>query len=406
MLRHFQGYLFTLLLTLLPLGQSNATTIEAVGQANIYNNDIDTAREQAVNDAKQQASLQAAAYISSTQQIDDGVLEIDNLRISTLSHISNIEILDEQIYGNRLHVRIRADVKVETACPNGNSGNSFRKTVAIAAFPLETPTHASLGNLRNIESDLSGRLTSQLNKRTGVYALNAGRLLLHDNLNSATTRQLDDGTLTTVLAHTQQLDTQYIISGVIRDMSMLDPSTVSEQNWIKDTYNRLDYKSKKHIRNFAVDVFIHDGFSGVLLDQKSYQTQGRWLFSPTEQPRFATPAFNRSEYGESLTTLINNISADLGDSLRCLPFSARITQTDDNQVWINAGKSSGLSRGDKLTVLRKRTFYNPTGQSSVELINTRLSVMIEDVQPTSARGSLSGSASQQNIQPDDIVMFW
>lgn len=406
MLRHFHFYFLSLAFLLLSHSASAATTVEAIGQAIVRKNDMGKAREEAIADAKQQASLQAAAFISSTQQIENGILEIDNMRISTLSSISNVEILEETMRGNTLHVHIRADVNIEEACENGNTGNSFRKNVAVAAFPMQYPAQGNLGGLKNIESIISAQISARLNKQPNIFALNAGNLRVHQDLNTAASRQLDDGTLTTMMDNTQQLDTQYIVSGVIRDLSMLSPNIVREKNWLVDTYNRLDYKSDKHLRHFSIEFFIYDGFSGTLLEQMSYETQGMWTLEGNTKTGFATPAFLQTDYGRKVEQLLNNAAYDLSQSLRCLPFSARITRVEDSQIWINAGKSSGLRRGDRLTIYRKNMFYNPTGNSTTELINTRLSLTINDVQPTSASGSINVSASQENIQPDDIVMFW
>ena len=405
MLRHFQDYFFSIII-LLCSTYASAATIEATGQALIHNNNISQAREQAIADAKQQASLQAAAYISSTQQVDDGILEIDNMRISTMSHLSNIKIIDEVLVGKKLQVRISAEIDTKTTCANGNTGNSYRKTVAIAAFPIEHPLQANLGRLRNAESNLSTQLVSRLNTTEGISALNAGNLLLHTQLGTATSRQLDNGSLTTMLSYTQQLDSQFIISGVIRDLSMESPHTLKEKNWLIDTYNQLDYRSKKHLRNFSVDVFIHDAFSGTLLEQQNYSIQGRWNHSETAKIGFATPAFFNGDYGKNIKTLLDEISSDLSHSLRCLPYSARITRTEENNLWINAGKDSGLSRGDKLSVYRKTMFYNQNSQPSTELINTRLTMIVDEIQPTVVKGHIDSLTTQHNIQPDDIVMFW
>jgi hypothetical protein len=406
MLRHFQYYLFCLAVLLCTFQASATTTVEAIGQALIYNNDLGKAREQAVADAKQQASLQAAAFISSTQQLEDGILEIDNMRISTMSALTNIEIIEEKLIGNKLHVRIRADIDAQTTCANGNTGNSFRKTVAIAAFPLEHQDQASLGDLRNIESGIASLLTKRLSTNDGISALNAGHLLLHTQLGTATTRQLDNGALTTMMAHTQQLDSQFIISGIIRDISMHDPAAINEKNWLIDTYNQLDFKSSKHLRHFSLELFIHDGFSGTLLEQKNYETQGRWNHKSTDKIGFATPAFFTGDYGKNVQKLLDDISVDLVQSLRCLPFSARIMRTEGNNLWINAGKESGLKRGDKLTVYRKTMFYSQTNLPTTELINTRLTMIVDEIQSTVVKGHINSLTSQHNIQQDDIVMFW
>lgn len=405
MLRHFQDYFFSIIL-LLSSTCAFATTVEATGQALIVDNNISNAREQAIADAKQQASLQAAAYISSTQQVEDGILEIDNMRISTASQLSNIEIVEEKLFGKKLHVRIRAEIDTKTTCANGNTGNSFRKSIAITAFPLEHRLQANLGSLVNIESNIATQLVSRLNTAPGISALNAGNLSLHKQLGTATSRQLDSGALTTMMAYTQQLESQFIVSGVIRDLSMNNPNTIKEKNWLVDTYNTLDYKSKKHLRNFSLDLFIHDGFSGTLLEQKSYTTQGRWNHSETDKVGFATPEFFSGDYGQHVQQLLNDISKDLSKSLRCLPFSARITRTEENNLWINAGKDSGLSRGDKLSIYRKTIFYNQSSYPTTELINTRLTMIVDEIQPTTVKGHINSLTTQHNIQPDDIVMYW
>lgn len=207
------------------------------------------------------------------------------------------------------------------------------------------------------------------------------------------------------MSNAQQLDTQYIVSGVIRDLSMNDPSVMTESNWLKDTYNKLDYKSDKHLRHFSIDLFIHDGFSGSLLEQQHYATAGKWPLDSSKRTGFATPAFNDTDYGQKINALLDEISRDLVQSLRCLPFSSRITQVDNNQVWINSGLNSGLSRGDKLTVYRKNMFLTKLGSQPLNL-STQIWLTLDDIQPTSARGRIDGSVSEHNIQPQDIVMFW
>ena len=108
------------------------------------NKDIVSAREAAIRDASQQASMQAAVYISSSQVVRDGILAIDNMQISTLGQVSDIEVVSEKIMGSTLHVRIKANVNIDEGCSNGNN-NQYKKTIALAGFPLIKPSQASLG---------------------------------------------------------------------------------------------------------------------------------------------------------------------------------------------------------------------------------------------------------------------
>lgn len=395
-----------LLLSLLWL-PVHAITMEAEGRALIFNTDIDSARQAAIKSASQQASLQASAYISSTQSINQGVLSIDNMQVSTLGMISNVEILDEKIQGRMLWLKIRAEVDFEEGCAGGVDGHGYQKSAAIAAFPLLHPQHANLGNLANIQTEFSAQLSNALNQNSNLRALNAGQLNVHPSSQTAPSRQLSAGTLTTVLDHTRQLDMQYIVSGVIRDLSMQDPSVVAtERNILVDLYNKMDYRSQRHLRTLALDLFIHDGFSGALLLNKQYSIAGRWNLSPETRTGFASAAYWQQDFGQQTRSLVNQISNDLDEALRCMPFTARITRSDNEYLWFNAGALAGIKNGDKLTVYRKSSFFTDDMRSHVQLINTRSTLTVTEVQPLFAIGRLSQDSGSYNIQPDDVVIAW
>lgn len=380
-----------------------AVVIEAEGQALIVNKDISSAREAAIRDASQQASMQAAVYVSSSQVVRDGILEIDNMQLSTLGQVSNIDILDEKVIGQSLFIRIRADVLIDEGCKNGIS-NTYAKSVALTAFPLTQASQANLGGLYNISSELPGLLTQHLNQKGAMVAFNAGNISLYSNTDRAATAQLDDGMLTSTLHTAGQLQVNYLISGVIRDMSMIDPRTHAENNFFIDLYNRLDYKSRKHLRNFEFDLFIHDGFSGHLISQKHYQTAGLWNLDRTINTGFNTASFKKQDYGQKVNLLLQEVISDLETTLQCEPFTARITRTDDRNIWIGAGKQQGIKRGDKLTIYRKSTFYTPDMKASTELSNTRQTLVIDDVQMSGASGHISGNTSSHNIRPGDLAI--
>ncbi|WP_296058821.1 flagella assembly protein FlgT [uncultured Amphritea sp.] len=395
-----------LLFSLLSLSL-HAVTMEAEGRALIFDKDIDSARQAAIKNATQQASLQASAIVSSTQSINQGVLSIDNMQVSTLGMVSHIEILDEKIQGRMLWVKVRADIDFEEGCAAGVSGHGYQKSVAVSAFPLLYPQQASLGSLSNIQTELSNILSNRINQTSNLRALNAGMLNVLETAATAPTRQLSAGALTTVLDYTRQLDVQYIVSGVIRDMTMYDSSVIDpNRNILTDLYNRLDYRSKRHLRTLVLDLYIHDGFSGALLFSKQYATAGRWNLEPEARPGFASAEFWRQDYGKQTRELLNQIAADLNDELRCMPFSARITKSEDNLLWFNAGALAGIKAGDKLTIYRKSNFFTDDMRSHVQLTNTRKTLTVTEVQPMFAIGRLAEDGTIFNIQPDDVVISW
>lgn len=384
---------------------STAITVEAQGQSMIFDGDLDSARRNAIRNASQQAALQASVFVSSTQKVTDGVLSIDNMQIKTLGQVNDIEIIDEVIRNQTLHVRIRANVEYEADCKNGPRSQGYMKSLAITAFPLLTPTQAILGSLENIQSGFSTQLTNNINENTSLTARNAGLLTMHPELMTAPSRQLSAGAISTVLQEIQQLDVQYVVSGVIRDMTMHDPDTIAlKRNILVDFYNRQDYRSKRHLRNLVVDVFIHDGFSGALLFNKQYVMAGRWNLAPEAKIGFASAAYWKQDYGIQTRLLISQITDDIQAELRCKPFAASITQTDGNFIWFNAGSQAGINVGDRLSVYRKSSFYTNGISENVQLTNTQSSITVTDVQPFFSVGRLTQEGSTYNIQPDDVVI--
>lgn len=384
---------------------ASAVSVVAEGRALILDNDLSSAEEAAIQDAAQQASMQAAVYVSSNQQIRDGILEIDNMRVSTLGRVSDIQVLDKKVVGRQYIVRIRAEVNSDTGCENGNT-NSYRKSVAIAAFPMEHPGQANRGDLSDIEYGLGRKLFQRMQGIDYLQPINASNLNLHPDLRTAASRQLDNGALTTVVANSRNLNVQYVLSGVIRDMSMVDQRAATEENYFIDLYNRLDYKSRKHLRKLSFDLFLHDGYTGALLWQKRYNTAGLWQYEREYRTGFNSAAFSESDYGQKIEMLMGELNTEIAEQLRCQPFSARITRTDDRLIWITAGQLDGLSKGDKLTVYRRSTAYTDGLMTQDQLTNTMATAIIEHVQPTFATARLSKDSGILNIREGDVVKAW
>jgi hypothetical protein len=381
-----------------------AIPVEAEGRAAIINGDLHSARKSAIQDAAQAASMQAGAYISTTQEISDGVLSLDNMAIRSLGEVRNIEVIDEWREGQMFHVRIRADVAVDDSC-NGNPGLAdLRKSVALTLFPLQTPTEANTGALGEIQWQLPALIAQSLNGAAGIEPYNLSRHNLVTRPDSAPTHLLPEGALSNALSGSTQLKAQFIVSGVIRDMSMRMPVGPREPNILADWYNRADYASKRHLRRLVLDLFIYDGFSGELLEQRRYETAGRWTRPHEERTGFGTSVFWQQDYGQKVQALIETIRQDLRDSLSCKPFMARITRTRADEVWIDAGSLQGLKEGDRLTIYRRLTHYDEQMRAYSELIDTRVELRLERVQQDMARGRIQGDSQSHNIQRDDLVI--
>ncbi len=381
---------------------AQSAIIEAEGMAIIQDNDISSAREYAIKDASQQASMQAAVYISSNQVVKDGILAIDNMQINTLGQVSNIQVLDEKIIDNRLHVKIRAEVFIDEGCKNGVI-NKYTKSVAFTAFPVANIRQVNLGGLQNISSALPRKLSQLARNEKDLISLDASHLDLRQPSGSLP-NQLDDRALYTLETTLNGIGTNYIAAGIIQDLSMVDPRTHAENNFYIDLYNRLDYRSKKHLRNFQLSLNVYDAFTGHLVTQKQYQTTGLWNLDRTIKTGFDSAGFLKQDYGQKVTQLQQHLIKDLSNQLSCEPFTARITRTQDKRLWIAAGKHQGIKRGDKLAVYRKSTHYNHDMRPATDINSTQQTLIIDDVQMHSASGHLPLAAESFNIRPGDLVI--
>jgi hypothetical protein len=392
-------------LILLSLNQSAiALTVQATGQAIVVNGDISSARSIAITRAQQQAALQASAFVSTQQHLEQGVIIQDNLSIESLASIGRSKVISETISGNILNIVISVKINSQNKCANGESANGYRKRVAIAAFPMIDPRQAQIGRLRNIESSMASELTHRLSNQANLEALNAGNLMLQPDPSTAASAQLPQGSLTTVLQQTRQLRVQYVVSGVVRDISMLTPSVFRQKNYFIDKYNKYDYLSSKYMRAFEVDLFIHDGLTGSLITQKSFRTAGLWGNNDRQKFGFASSPFWQLDYGKQVQSELDNMADEITASLRCNSFSVEITRANENKIWLKAGRAAGIKSGDKFDVYRKSTFYDYQQNPTIELTQTSLVLTVKKVQANSAEGTVNGFAGQSNIQAGDILM--
>ncbi len=384
---------------------AQALSVEAEGRALIRNQDLESARQEALRNASQQALLQAGAHVSSSQTINQGVLSVDNLRVRSVGNLTNIKVIDERVEGGLFILVIRADVEAEESCQQG-SGSNYLRSTAVAAFPIQDQTQANLGALHNAQQAISKLISDSLSQQGDLRAMNASHLSVHNSLSTASSQQLSHGPITETLDNFKDLDVQFVISGVIRDLNMYDPSRNTEGNYFKYLYDSADYRGRQHMRNFAVEVFIHDGFTGALLFNRSYREGGIWALEDHAKTGFGTAAFLNTDYGQKVNALVRNISKDLNKQLRCEPFRARVVRTKGNSITFNAGAIVGIRPGDKLTVYRKSTFYDQQNIPHVRLENSRHTLIVSEVHPLFSEGKLSADTEQENIQQDDVLLAW
>lgn len=391
--------LFTILLAILAMPVA-ALTVEVVGQAPI-DGALSYVREQAMQDALQQASLKNSAHVSSTQLLRQGELVEDDVRVSSAGQVSNVQVLWEDQQHGIYQVAIKAEVTSAAMCPK--SQQQYLKTIAVSGFKLAKPMQANLGYLQNIEQDLPRVLANGLNNRGFVHALDAASIGIYQQPRYAPAAFNSQQHLTSSATLATELRAQYVVSGVVRDLSVL------EDNPGKPSWRQRLGISTKAPRQFVLDVMVHDGLSGALLFQRSYSAMGDWPTHTAANIGFATPKFWQTDYGQETKMILGQVLDDVNEMLRCQPFMARIIKTDENRIYIDAGASVGIRPGDKFQVYRTGTFYNLDLEPRTELTNMATEVVVKQVQPQFIVAEMQqeqGSPAHLAIQRDDMVIAW
>jgi len=380
-----------------------AKEITAVGSA-VVGSDLQLSREMAVKDALRQASLEIGGSVHSSQMLVDGLVTSDQVRVKTEGRFRHVRVLKEEIAHGVIEVKIRAEFVEGVSC-EVNAGNGYRKAVAVAGFPLQTPKEASLGRLDNIEQRLSSVLANTLNARHRLRAMDAGHVLLFSSVDRAPASQNNLQRLTTSVELSKELGAQFVVSGVIRDLAMINPDADVPRSW-DAPLDLLGLSRDKRARNFVLDVYVHDGISGALMFQNTYATQGVWEHDNHTATGFATPMFWKVDFGQQVKSLVSQVVDDLNGNLGCQPYMAKIISTQGDYIRLDTGSSIGMRPGDELTVFRTRTFYNQDNEGLTELKDTKVKATITQVQPRFAIAKLDKTPGRFAIQRDDVVVAW
>jgi hypothetical protein len=382
---------------------SLSAEVISVGSA-IMGKDLIASRDDAIRDALRQASLQVGGSIHSSQMLVDGLVTQDQTQLKTNGQFRHVRVLNEKLHNGIIEVKIRAEIIEGGQCKT-NQGNGYRKAVAVAGFALQNPKDAVLGGFYNIEQRLSGVLSKTLNARHRLHAMDSGHVLLFSSVDRAPSSQNNLQRLTNGVELAKVLGAQFVISGVIRDLAMINPDAGVDSVW-DIPLDSIGLSRDKRDRNFVLDVYVHDGISGSLMFQNTYATSGRWEYDNYKRTGFATPEFWKVDYGMQVKSLLSKVVNDLNQNLGCQPYMAKIIHTEGDYVKVDTGGSVGMRPGDELTVFRTSTFYNLDQEAMTQLKDTKVKATITQVQPKFAIAKLNKTPSRYAIQREDVIVAW
>ena len=376
--------------------------VEVTGSASIKDVSYAEAREAARQDALRQAMLKFGVRLTSHQSMKNGVLVSDELSTDSQVSIRREEIREETIDEERISIVYAADLERVPECPGSDAGK-YKKSLAVLGFQLQVPGEAAIGGLHGIEHGLTHALVDALSEHETMVLFQRGYDAAFADAYNAPTSLDGQRMLTQAMSYAKQLNVQFVISGVVRDLGLVNPNAYSTSFWRRSI---KFFAQANERRMFSVDLFVHDGLSGELVWQSNFATEGAWSADIEEQIGFGSQVFWKMGYGQAIAALLDDMAYSLDQQLRCQPFMTRIARVDGKILHFGSGASSGLKPGDKLSIYRSYNYRDAFQRTGIELNNTKTVLTVSQVHPNFASGTVNIDPGRINIQQDDVLIIW
>lgn len=337
-----------LLLLLLP-NYASATWYTAEGKAEIINNEVETARKAAVENALRNALFQAGTTVSGISELSQGVLQSEQFSVRARGEVQNIHLVRERREGNFITISLKADIRSMQDCTQ----DYYRKSVLIGPFSLLKRQQAQLGSIYRIEAEL----TKVLHNRLGIDSSNMNvRDLLLSNIRIPK-RPNSPGMNAVASRLSEQYNAQFVVLGVIKDISY----------FYADVPGVLDFGQEEMRRNFSVELFLFDGIKGELVLLKSYNGHEKWSLPNTQKVDVSGQVFWRSEYGQLVKNTMDEMASDIDKVVACRKSSGLITRVLEDSVVINLGRKNGLKIGDEFRLVHTQNDDN--GETNLQFFS-------------------------------------
>jgi len=371
-----------LLLTALIAGNAAAERfIETVGSATISNDARQTAKQHAIKDAMQQAMLQAESRVDSSAAISKNVLVMESSRVTAAGTVEDVNVLEEWEKDGIYFVRIRAQVprhKLRKPSPAAR----YRKKIAALQFEIEN--HSQTVDLTDIERSLPREILRRLELTDQFITIDGSDYLVAKNPQASA--KLDDSYAYSQIA--EKLGAQIILSGIIRDAGV-------SKEW--------GIFKKRHLE---IEIFLHDGLSGARIARHriSETVENAGWYKPG-LVMFSQDSFYNSNYGRVFERVLQRQTELLFADMENIPFSARVVDIKNKQIYFDAGLLSQIKTGDVLMTYRLSP--EPLNGTNGYFLGYQeepvASMAVKTVQPHFSAGQLETDASKLYV--GDIIRF-
>ncbi|MGX9461041.1 flagellar assembly protein FlgT [Shewanella sp. A14] len=366
----------------------SAEQIEVTGKAKIVNGDIDKAREDAISQALNYASLKAGVNFSSEQQVNQGRLTQDTFQIQRMGSASNVELMSEMISQHTITVVLQLELSEQA--PNAQcKSQSLKAAIMLPQAYLQERAQLRYGQLANFEQRITEHLGKIINAQSRYSFAR-----LHADEKIDNTNQLVNFKGYRIPSWLGEItDSQYLLQPEIIDISTEPPQS-----------SYLGLVDDDPIRQFIVKLTLYHGISGEVVWSESFATSAPWEFERQEVVSPANQRFWRSSYGQAISDILQQSVMSLDQQLNCRPLLGQIVARQGDRIIINLGRKNGVKMGDKFQIVLQKNIPDRFNAMRAIATKSRANVVIEQVTEDSSTAIFDGIDSADNIQVNDIAI--
>lgn len=362
---------------------AQAIWFEATGQAVIYNDNKQQARQQATQEAITQALMFAGASVSSVQNMANGLLQDDRFEVRATGEVNRIELIDELYADDIVTISIRADIfPQQDQCKAAD----YKKNIVTGWYPIKHQQQATTGGIFSLGESIPSILQSELKH----YAQHAHIKYISPNY-MPPKGQAGKGAL---MQLARQHASQFVLLAEIKDVSVERKETSLLKFW-------QDATPKRH---FSLHFNIIDATSGVSILDNTLGSMSDWPFDLHQQVDPRSQEFWQSNYGSNIKQILQQVAQQLDETLSCIPAYGRILQAQNDIISVDIGKMDGVKLGDRLQVFQMQQYFDAMGMPVYQYKIHPIEVEVIQVFARNAQLRAIGDQPLANIQANDYVV--
>lgn len=355
------------------------------GTAAVIEDNEALARQQAARMALREALLKAGSSVALLQEMEPGEIADNIFNLLPNPNITQIRVLEEYQKQDRITISLSADIWPGSG---GCDGRQISKAISIIPLMMTNPEQAAWGNLQQLTAEISARLHQELHRAEADFVVKA----MVDTPVTAHPERVTADTRKQLVYLADQNHSQYLVMGRITNMAL----------------GKLQgglFSSDRLIRQFAMQLTLIDGATGLPIQIKEYQTRTEWPFGLTASVNPLADQFWRAAYGTEIARLLRDATDDISLALQCAKPKSKVIKVNETGAYIGIGARQGVRTGDRFRLMYRSDFSDQWGTHYRSV--TEETAMLEAIQiyPDHSLVIPLDKSRLLNIQLKDLVQF-